>query len=469
MLKQLMLRRKIKVLRENLSELNDGQDFDKRNADLESAIEEARSDEEIKAVEEEIEKLTAEQEEHQKKVDEIRSQIDELEEELADLEGKEPKEEPEEKSETSEKTERSKKMEDNTIMRKKYFGGQTRAAMQALIEREDVGQFLGQVRSIYTEQRSVKGAELTIPEVFIELLRDNMDQYSKLITKVWLKPVKGTARENVSGTIPEAIWTEMVGKLNELDFNFTQLEMDGYKVGGFVAIPNSTLNDSSLNLANDILHGLAQAIGLALDKAILYGKGDKMPVGIVTRLAETSKPAYWGKKEGEWTDLHETHLSVVPADITDAVKYYQELATRLNVIKSNYSDGKVFWAMSRNTHQALKIKLLSFNSSAAIVSGMDNTLPVIGGQVEELDFIPDGHIIGGFGSLYLLVEREDVTLAQSEHAQFIEDNTLFKGTARYDGRPVFGESFVAVNASGKSGAIAPKATDVTFAADTAND
>lgn len=52
MLKQLMLRRKIKVLKESLSDLNDGNNFDERSAQLEVAIEEARSDEEIKAVEE---------------------------------------------------------------------------------------------------------------------------------------------------------------------------------------------------------------------------------------------------------------------------------------------------------------------------------------------------------------------------------------------------------------------------------
>lgn len=468
MLKQLMLRRKIKVLKESLTELNDGNNFDERSAQLEVAIEEARSDEEIKAVEEEIDTLTQEQAEYQDKVDTIQSEIDELEKESAELEGKEPKDEPKEEPAAEAENRNKQKGELATMTRNKYFGGLTRAAMTELVERSEVQSFLDNTRSLIQEKRAVNGSELTIPEVFLELLRNNMDQYSKLITKVWLKPVKGEARQNIAGTIPEGIWTEMIGKLNEVDFKFNQVEVDGYKVGGFTAVPNSILKDSDLNLANEILLGLAQAIGLALDKAILYGKGTKMPVGIVTRLAETQKPNYWGQNEPDWTDLHETHLSVVPANITDPIKYYQELATKLNVIDADYSDGNVFWAMSRKTHQALKIKLMSFNSAAAIASGLDNTLPVIGGDVEELNFIPDGHIIGGFGSLYILAEREGATMAQSEHAQFIEDNTVFKGIARYDGRPIFGEAFVAVNASGKDGAVAPKPTDVTFAADKAN-
>ena len=289
MLKQLMLRRKIKVLKESLSELNDGNNFDERSAQLEVAIEEARSDEEIKAVEEEIDTLTKEQAEYQDQVDAIQSEIDELEEELAALEGKEPKDEPAAEPENRNKQ----KGELSTMTRNKYFGGLTRAAMAELVERSEVKSFLENTRSLIQEKRAVNGSELTIPEVFLELLRNNMDQYSKLITKVWLKPVKGEARQNIAGTIPEGIWTEMIGKLNEVDFKFNQVEVDGYKVGGFTAVPNSILKDSDLNLANEILLGLTQAIGLALDKAILYGKGTKMPVGIVTRLAETQKPNYW--------------------------------------------------------------------------------------------------------------------------------------------------------------------------------
>lgn len=468
MLKQLMLRRKIKVLTEQLAELNDGNAFEERSAKLEAAIEEARSDEEIKAVEEEIDTLTQEQAEHQEKAGELQAEIKELEEELAGLEAKEPTENPQPEAAAERSKPSHRQGEQQHMTRNKFFGGMTRNQFEELIERSEVKTFLENTRNLMTEKRSIKGADLTIPTVFLDLLRNHMDKYSKLISKVWLKPVKGTARQNVAGSIPEGIWTEMIGKLNELEIQFNQVEVDGYKVGGFIAVPNSILKDSDLNLANEILHTLGQAIGLALDKAILYGKGEKMPVGIVTRLTEAQKPAYYGTNERAWTDLRTRHLSVVPSTFKEPIAFYQDLATRLNVIKSDYSDGQVFWAMSRTTRQALQIKLLAFNSAAAIASSVDNTLPVIGGEIVELNFIPDGHIIGGFGSLYLLAEREEATLAQSEHAQFIEDNTVFKGVARYDGRPIFGEGFVAVNASQADGAVAPAPTDVTFAADKVN-
>lgn len=180
------------------------------------------------------------------------------------------------------------------MIKRGFFQGMSRSAVENLIVREDVKDFIQNVRTLIGQKRAVTGGDLLIPDVLLGLLRDNLHRYSKLITKVNLRRVSGTARQNIVGAIPEGIWTEMVGTLNEMDIVFNQLEVDGYKVGGYVAIPNSILEDSDINLAGEVLDAISQGIGLALDKAILYGTGVKMPVGIVTRLAEVQQPAYWG-------------------------------------------------------------------------------------------------------------------------------------------------------------------------------
>ena len=87
-------------------------------------------------------------------------------------------------------------------------------------------------------------------------------------------------------------------------------------------------------------------------------------------------------------------------------------------------------------------------------------MPGIGGAIEELSFIPDGVIIGGYGDLYLLAERAGAAVGSSEHAMFIEDQTVFKGTARYDGMPVVAEGFVAIGINGTK----PTANAVSFTA-----
>lgn len=90
-------------------------------------------------------------------------------------------------------------------------------------------------------------------------------------------------------------------------------------------------------------------------------------------------------------------------------------------------------------------------------------MPVAGGNVETLDFIPNYVIIGGHFENYLLAERAGKKFAQSEHAFFLQDQTAFKGTARYDGQPVIPEAFAVIGINGTS----PDA-DMDFASDNAN-
>lgn len=465
-LRQIMLQKKIEQRKTDLAALLEQEtSFATRSTELEAAIDEAKTDEEIAVVEESITKLETEKAELEEKKSKLEGEISELESELDQLNSKNPSAS---SKRDAQNQERSQNLGGETMKRYKFFGGMQRNEIEELVRREDVQEFLTRTRELMTQKRAVTGGELGIPTVMLEILRDNLHRYSKLISKITLKPVSGKARQNIAGAVPEGIWTEAVGKLNELSIIFNQVEVDGYKVGGFIAVPNSTLEDSDIALTNEIMVALGQSIGLAVDKAILYGTGAKMPIGIVTRLAETAKPAYWGDNERAWTDLHLTNLLLIdPAANTDTL-FYKDLILKLGVVKANYSDGSKFWAMSSNTFATLQAKALTINAAGAIVSGQTKTMPIISGDVVELDFIPDGVIIGGYGSLYLLAERAGATLAQSEHVQFIEDNTVFKGTARYDGRPVFGEGFVAINISQEVGAVAPTATAVTFAADTAN-
>lgn len=464
MLKQLMLAKKIEQRKAELSELLEQEkSLQKRSEELEAAIEEAKTEEELAVVEENIGKLDEEKKALEEKKSKLESEIAELENELEQLKSKEPKNDsPEGGDDNRAKSPYINKGGD-IRMKRGFFAGMSRGEVESLIIREDVKEFLTRVRSCKGQQRAVTGAELTIPDVLLDLLRDNMYRYSKLITKVRLKTVGGKARQNIMGVVPEGIWTEAVGKLNELNLTFNQVEVDGYKVGGFIPIPNSILEDSDLNLANEIMDALGQAIGLGIDKAILYGTGTKMPLGIATRLAQTMQPADWGANVPAWVNLSTTNLLKFDPTGMTPQEFFAELIQYLGVAEPNYSNGRTFWAMNRKTRMKLLSKAIAFNAAGAIVAGMNNTMPVEGGDIVELPFVPDNDIIGGYGELYLLAERDGAQLAASEHVRFIEDQTVFRGTARYDGMPVLGQGFVIVNIANTA-----PTTAVTFAPDTAN-
>lgn len=453
-LKALMLRKKIDGAKKELEVLRaKSTDFETREAELEAAIGEAQTEEETKTVEDSVAEFEKEKEAHAAEVKDLETKIADLEKDLAAEEARQNTD----PQETREREVRP------MSTRSKIFGKLNMEQRTAMFERQDVKDFLARAREAIANKRAITNAGLLIPEVFLGLIRENIENYSKMYKHVFVRPVNGTAREVVEGTIPEGVWTEMCANLNELDLAFNEVEVDGYKVGGYFVMCNATLEDSDIDLAAELLTALAQSIGLALDKAIVYGKGTKMPLGVVTRLAQTQAPADYPETARAWADLHESNIITISAANTDGIKLFKQIILASGAAKSNYARGEKVWCMNETTRTRLLAEGLSINAAGAIVSGMNGTMPVVGGVAEVLSFIPDNVIIGGYFELYLLAERAGARLAQSEHVKFIEDRTVFKGTARYDGLPVIPEGFVAIGING----VTPTAA-MEFAADTAN-
>ena len=453
-LKVLMLRKKLDEANKKLSALRSKEDeFAKREEELATAIKEAETEEEQKTVEDAVTEFETERAQNTTDISALTEAIAQIEADIATEEARQ---------DTTPKEEERKEVKPMNT-RSKIFAKLNMEQRAAMFERQDVKDFLARAREAITNKRAITNAGLLIPKVFIGLLRENIEDYSKLYKHVFVRPVNGTAREVVMGTIPEGVWTEMCATLNELSLGFNDVEVDGYKVGGFFAICNATLEDSDIDLAGEILTALAQAIGLALDKAILYGTGTKMPLGVVTRLAQTEEPANYSETERAWVDLHTTNIISISAANTDGIKLFKNIILASGAAKGKYARGEKVWCMNETTRTRLLAEGLSINAAGAIVSGMNGTMPVVGGVAEVLSFIPDNVIIGGYFELYLLAERAGTRLAQSEHVRFIQDQTVFKGTARYDGKPVIAEGFVAIGING----VTPTAA-MTFASDTAN-
>ena len=458
-LKAIMLRRSIEKKTNELAALRerDGE-FERREAELETAINEAETEEDEAAVSEEIEKFETEKEAHEGEKKRLQEEIEGLEAELKETESKAP----------GEPESRTGREGSRRTMERRNFFGMNMQEREAFLADNDVKAFLSRVREIGSaapvNKRAVTGADLTIPTAVLELIRQNIMDYSKLVRRVRLRTVSGKARQTVMGTIPEAVWTEMCAKLNEIDFGFTQTEVDGYKVGGVIYICKATLEDSDLDLAAEIIDALGIAIGIALDKAILYGLGTKMPLGIVTRLAQESAPSDYPATARPWQDLHTSNMITIQSNST-GLEFFKEIVLAGGKASNKYARGTKFWAMNDTTYTKIKVEAMNFNSAGAIVSVQDGTMPVAGGDIVVLsdDIIPDNNIVAGYGELYLLAERAGSEFARSDEYHFAEDQVAFKGTARYDGEPVIAEGFIAI------GLGAAPQTSATFTGDTAND
>ena len=446
-----------------------------READLKTrldAMPENATEEQLRSISEEVENLTAEQ---TRTDDAIAAALDELETLNAQISeaGEGSPADPADQRSTAPESTRAvpgvvaltaEIPSGNFISRSRAFT--SRSQRDAFYARSEVKEFLTRVRGLAGQKRAVTGAELAIPEVILDLIRDNLSQYSKLIDRVRLRPVKGTARELILGEVPEGVWTEMKGAVNELTFAITELETDGYKVGGYIPVDNYLLDDSDIALGEEIILMLGQAIGYALDKAIVYGKGPsyKMPVGIATRLAASSQPAWWGTNQGTFTDLHSSNVITLNIAGSTGTAFFQPLLAALGKAKPKYSAGRATWIMSHKTHMDLLGRALTFNAAGSLVAGIRDQMPVESGDIVELEFIPDNEIVGGFLDVYVLAERDGGRFGASDLPLFLQDKTVFKATARYDGQPARGEAFVIVNYNNTS-----PTTAKDFATDYANE
>ena len=462
----LILRKKIEIAKKKLEDLRaKDADFEKREAELEKAIEEAaelegdNAEEAQKTVEEEAEKFDSEKKEHEDAKKSLAEEISEMEKELTDAEGEQDTTPPEEP-----KPEERKVVNMPILRRNRFFAN---VDVKAVFERDDVKSYLAEVRSCIKNKRELTNVGLTIPDVFVGLIKENVFNYSKLYRHVNVQPISGKAREVVQGTIAEAIWTECCAVLNELNLGFNDVEIDCFKVAGYYKVCNAVLEDNDVDLASNLLDALSQAIGLAVDKAILYGRNtvaaQKMPLGIVSRLAQTSEPSNYPAKARPWADLHTSNIISISAGLTGKALIKQLILASGNA-KSNYSRGEKVWVMNETTHTKLMAEALEVDMNGRYVTNGDEIMPGIGGIIEVLNFVPDNTIIGGYFDLYLLGERAGAQFAQSEHVFFIQDQTVFKGVARYDGQPVIAEAFVAIGLEGTT----PAANSVAFAPDEAN-
>ena len=473
-LKALVLQNRIDKLNARLQELQaKDADFTAREESLTADIMAAQTEEERQAVEAAATAFDTDQAAHESAKAAITADIQAAETELATIEATQTPPAPAAAAPAAEHN--NERMTTTMIpqtsvqirhlpLTQRAFDALPMAQRREIVAQEDVQNFFAKMRSMKGTNAALQGGELTIPVIFLDLIAENMYRYSKLLNRVRIRDVGGTARQTIAGTVPEAVWTEMCGVINELTFVFNQVTLDGYKLAGFIPVCNSLLEDSDLNLASWIVEMLSEALGLAMDKAILYGKGSAshMPLGIVTRLAQTSKPEGYPANAPAWVDLHTSNIKTIAADATGTA-FWAALQRAVIPAYNRYARGEMFWAMNSKTYGELKARAIATNLSGEFVAMIGGSLPIVSGDIDILEFMPDNDIVGGFGDLYLTVIRRGMSIEQSREVQFIQDNTVFKAKMRADGVPVIAGAFVAINIAGST-----PATSMLFAADTAN-
>ena len=459
-LKTLLLGQQIRMKEAELAALR-AQDasFETREAELTTAIGEVETDEQRSAIETMVSEFDAERSAHIDAVNALEETIEQLRSELAQLESQQTPPAPAEaRAEIKNEREVQPKMNNVNIRslphNQRAFEARypTMQERQAVVEQADMREFLAQIRSLGAAKRSVTGADLTIPVVLLDLISENMFRYSKLLNRVRVRYVQGEARQTIAGLVPPAVWTECCAAINELDFSFGQWPMNCWKVAGFVALCNSQLQDSDINLASALVEMISMSIGMSKDMAILYGSGNGAPLGIVTRLAQQSRPSGYPSSAPTWVDLHSTNIKTINGPSLDGAAFWAALTDAVGATFTRYSRGEMFWAMNSKTYNYLRGKAIATTVTGEWVALIGGTLPIISGDIDVLEFMPDYDIVGGYGDLYLWAQREGTTIGMDDvgYTNRVKDQTIFFGKERADGAPIVPGAFVAMNINNSS-------------------
>ena len=462
------------ALREKANELkNRSDDLKKRETDLENDIETmpADADQETKtAVEQAVEELTAKMADLEKEVSDnaeeiasVEADIEKIDEEIEAIQATPPAPPTDP---TPAPTETNNRNDERSYARMKVrsFEKMNIQERAALVQREEVKTFISRARDIIT--RGIQNVEITIPQIILPMIREEVERESKMIKYVNHMIVPGEGRVPIMGAIPEAIWTEQCAKLNELDLSMYLTTFSAYKVGAFYGVCRYIVEDSDENILDLLMYALAVGIAKAVDKAILFGTGRNMPLGIATRLLQTEDPGTGDSYSPAWVNLSTKNVSTITAANSTDKKLIQAIATQFAAVNSKTGKDKKFFAMNDATHMKLMTETITYTASGALVSAVQNQMPVIGGDIVIIDDIPNDIIIGGYGVNYALPERGGMSFATSEHVRWIEEQILVKATARYDGKPTNPAAFFMVGLNGVVPATA--AATVTFAPDRAN-
>ena len=170
-LKTLVLRSKLDAKQKELERLRaKDAEFETREAELSAAVEEMTEEtpaEDRELVEQQAEAFQREKDAHDAAKGELEAEVERLE---AEIEAEEKRQKPPAaKPETTGEQERS-----AGILETRKFFGMNVQQRDAFFAREDVKDFLQRARELAGQKRAVSGAELTIPDVMLGIIRENI-------------------------------------------------------------------------------------------------------------------------------------------------------------------------------------------------------------------------------------------------------------------------------------------------------
>jgi HK97 family phage major capsid protein len=217
-------------------------------------------------------------------------------------------------------------------------------------------------------------------------------------------------------------WTEEAATMSATEATFGRTVLDAKKLTAYAEVPNELLADSAISfqaLVDDIY---PEALGFFEDVAFCTGSGAGEPQGFTNAAAEVAVAKETGQTADTivWENIVKCYARMLPGSLGRAVwvaniDTFPELAT---MALSVGTGGSAIWLNNGAEGPPMTIlgRPVIFTEKVATL-----------GDVNDINLVDFGY--------YLIGDRQAMSVASSEHANFSSDVTAYRIIERVDGRP----------------------------------
>jgi HK97 family phage major capsid protein len=222
-----------------------------------------------------------------------------------------------------------------------------------------------------------------------------------------------------------AYWTEEGAELTESSATFGSIKLEAWKLTALAHVTNELLRDAAGGFQMFLEEIFPEAIAYHEDLAFLGGNGVGQPLGLLA--TGNTATVVVAKETGQvaatvvWENIIKMYSRMLPGSLSRAV-----------------------WVASPDTFAQLATMALSVGTGGVPVWLTDGTqtpqLSLLGRPIIMTEKAPaavgtQGDLSFVDPSMYLIGDRQQMSMDSSPHVKFTSDKTTFRIISRVDGRP----------------------------------
>lgn len=281
---------------------------------------------------------------------------------------------------------------------------------------------------------AISNIDVAIPETIIDAVMDDIESQFPLLDAIDFRNVTGITKwiYNAKG-IQSAIWGALGSKITEeLEGSISSFSLEQCKLTAFMAVSKDFLKLGPAWIDRYVRAILAEANGIALEKAIVDGDGALGPIGMnrdLTKGTTTSGvTTYATKTATKVTTLDPATYGAILADIAKTETGRQRNLNNIILVVSpaDYLT-KIMPATTILTPQGTYVS---------------DVLPYPTKVIQSLG-VPTGKAIVGLGKQYFMGvgTGKNGFIEYSDHVQFLDDNRVYTTHFYGNGRPLDNNAF----------------------------